>query len=85
MKLHLYPCPVSDSKFENIKSMEKDYNNTWLYSHFPEYFEKILVYPDEQTSDGVHFSGEYASQDFYNEKISVIFAASELLDYLQMK
>lgn len=85
MKLHLYPCPVSDSKFENIKSMEKDYNNTWLYSHFPEYFEKILVYPDEQTSDGVHFSGKYASQDFYNEKISVIFAASELLDYLQMK
>ena len=37
-----------------------------------------------QCRDGIHFSGEYESQAYYNEKISKIFADTELLDDLEM-
>lgn len=84
VEFHLYPCPVSDSKYQYTEELKNDYDNTWLQTCFPEYFDKILVFPDEQTRDGIHFTGEYESQDYYNEKISKIFADAELLDDLKM-
>ena len=79
IKLHLYPCPVVESQRAAIETMKEEYAKTWLYTKFPDYLNKVLFYPDEQARDGVHFGGEYASQEYYDEKIKEIFEGSQLL------
>lgn len=82
IELHLYPCPVVESQQASIENMKEQYAETWLYTKFPDYLDKVLFYPDEQARDGVHFGGEYASQEYYDEKIKKIFEGSQLLEEL---
>lgn len=81
---HLYACPVAESKYQIVKELQDDYDNTWMKTQFPNYFDNILFFPDEQSADGTHFSGEYESQTHYNEKISKILADTKLLDNLKL-
>lgn len=82
IKLHLYPCPVVESQRESIENMREEYSKTWLCTKFPDYLDNVLFYSDEQTGDGVHFGGEYASTKHYNEKIREVFKGSKLLEEL---
>ena len=85
IELHLYPGPVVESQRAAIETMKEEYAKTWLYTKFPDYLDKVLFYPDEQARDGVHFGGEYASAEYYNEKIRKIFEGSKLLEDLQFE
>lgn len=78
VELHLIPCPVAESQREAMKELSKEYEKTWMYTKFPNYFEEIVFYPDEQARDGVHFGGEYATQEEYNLKIKEMIAGKEL-------
>lgn len=69
VSFHLCPCPVSDYKKETIREQEKSYQNTWLSTVFPEYFDSIYYIPDEWTRDHTHLGGEYANQETYNQII----------------
>ena len=84
IKLHLIPCPVPESQREYMENKKADYQVTWMYEKFPEYMEKILYIPDNEFKDGVHFGGEYATQECYNEKIKVLFADTTLIQDLKL-
>lgn len=85
VEFHLYPSPVSEERRTEMEEMEEEYKNTWLNTVFSEFFNNILYYPAEQAADKTHFSGEYATQECYNEKIKIIFAGSELINQLKME
>lgn len=85
IRLHFYPSPVAEHNKETINSVENGYYDTWLGECFPDFFEKIYYFPDEQAEDGVHFSGEYAEQKKYNDWIRKICEGSELLNSLKLK
>lgn len=85
IEFHLYACPVAESKYQIVKELQDDYDNTWMKTQFPDYFDNILFFPDEQSADGTHFSGEYESQTHCNEKISKIFADTKLLNHLKLE
>ena len=85
IKLHFYPSPVAEHNRESISSVEDGYHDTWLGRTFPEFFEKVFYFPDEQAQDGVHFSGEFAEQKKYNEWIRKICEGSELLNSLNLE
>lgn len=80
--LHLYACPVSDSRYDAAQELAADYNGTWLQTQFPDYFANLTTFPDEQTKDGIHFAGEYETQENFNEQIRTILAGTELLQVL---
>lgn len=85
ISLHLYPCPVSEKNKEGTEAFKDAFRDTWLYEKFPDYTERILYYSEEQSADGVHFAGEFATQECYNEKIETIFNGSELLNELDLE
>lgn len=78
--MHLYACPLADNRVEEIEGMKKQYSETELYQLFPEFMENIYFYPLEQAADGVHFSGDYANQEHYNELIEEMYAGTPLGD-----
>lgn len=85
ISLHLYPCPVSEKNIESTEDFKDAFKSTWLYQQFPDYTDHILYYPEEQSADGVHFAGEFATQECYNEKIKTILEGSELLNELVLE
>lgn len=82
VQLHLAPCPVVESQREAMSELSKEYEKTWMYTMFPNYFEEILYYPDEEARDGIHFGGEYATQEQHNIKIKLMIEGKELRDKL---
>lgn len=84
IEFHMCSCPVSDSQFQYVEDLKASYSTTWMATCFPDYFNTILTFPDEQTQDGIHFAGEYETQEHYNDKISKILANSGLSDVLTM-
>lgn len=85
IELHLLACPVVESRRDEIEASKADYMNTWLYTVFPEFLEEVVYYSNEETEDGVHFAGEFAVQENYNEKLRIILVDSSLLQELQFK
>lgn len=43
--------------------IRSNYENSLIYKHFPDYFEKLVYYPAEDFSDGVHPSVDRASMN----------------------
>lgn len=82
IELHLEPSPVVESQRESIGKLKDEYKKTWLYTEFPTYLDNVLYYPDEEARDGVHFGGEYATQENYNKKIEIMLEGTELLKTL---
>lgn len=78
INLHLVPGPVSEINIEKNDELRSEYEQTSLYYYFPNYFDEVYYYPAEQAIDGVHFSGEYATQEIYNEKIQVLIKDTNL-------
>lgn len=83
--LHLYACPVADSRQQEMDALEVKFADTWLKQHYPDYFENIVYFPAKQAADGIHFSGDYAQQANYNEKIQLMLNKSELLETLVLE
>ena len=50
---------------------------------YPDYFEDILYYPDEWTSDMSHFDGEYATPESLDGIIQKAYGETELLRRLR--
>lgn len=85
VELHLYPGPVRDTEdmhdyVENL--FRGEYEESVLFKHYPEYVNGIWYYPEEQFRDGVHFGGEWANQEAYNEKIKEMYRGTELVESL---
>lgn len=83
--LHLYACPVADSRQQEMDVLEVKFADSWLKQYYPDYFENIVYFPDKQAADGIHFSGDYAQQANYNEKIQLMLNKSELLETLVLE
>lgn len=82
VNFHLYPCPVSESKKEDMEELIPQFMESEIYPINPSFFEQIYYFPAEQAADGAHFSGDYANQECYNDIISVAFDGDELLEML---
>lgn len=82
VQLHLVPCPVVESQRQTMFELSKEYEKTWMHTVFPNYFDEILFYPDEEARDGVHFGGEYATQEEYNKKIKEMITGKALEEIL---
>ncbi len=85
VRLHVYAAPVSEYFRKDVEALETQYPGTWMSSMYPDYFENILFYSDEMSSDGSHFSGEYAQRDKLNEIIETAYAGTPLLDGLNLQ
>lgn len=85
ISFHLYPCPVSETKKNSMENLADIFIKSKIYSLNPHFLDMIYYFPAEQAADGAHFSGDYANQECYNDKISAMFAEYELLDMLRLK
>lgn len=85
VNFHLYPCPVSEIKKEEIDSLEEAFAESEIYRLNPNYLNMVYYYSADQAADGTHFSGDYANQKCYNEKIMSIFVDRELLEMLKFQ
>lgn len=78
VNMHLYAGPLADNRVQEIEVMKREYEETELYQIFPDFMDNIYFYPVEQAADGVHFSGDYANQEFYNELIKKMYTGTAL-------
>lgn len=85
MNLHLYACPVADTRQQEMEALATNFEGSWLKKQYPGYFESIVYFPVEQAADGIHFSGDYAEQANYNEKIRLMLNQSKLMESLVLK
>lgn len=71
ISLHLLPTPLSDNGYRHkqAQSLEEEFKRIGFDKYFPEFFSMIPYYPEEMFSDGVHFGGEYDSQEVFNDMI----------------
>lgn len=85
VSFHLYPCPMSETRKEYIEDLDASFKESKIYSLNPAFLDMAYYFPAEQAADGAHFSGDYANQKCYNEKISAMFEGYELLDMLRLE
>lgn len=66
----ILPIGVSDisERRAKVENLEIAYRATELNMLFPDYFDQIHYYPEEQFGDGIHFVGVYEEQSSLNEK-----------------
>lgn len=83
VNFYLYPCPVSESSKESVESLNDVFMESKTYNINPRFIEMVQYYPAEQSGDGIHFSGDYANQDVFNEKIKQVYSNEALLNYLK--
>lgn len=77
-RLHLYSSPVSEYFREAVETLAGSYGETWMSSVYPDYFNDILYYPSEWTSDMSHFGGEYAAPERMDMTIEEAYGQTEL-------
>lgn len=80
VELHLYSSPVSEYYREQMTELAPEYEETWMYSQYPDYMNEIWYYPSEWAEDLSHFSGEYAERDKLNEAIKTAYAEKKILE-----
>ena len=68
-----------------MEALATNFEGSWLKKQYPGYFESIVYFPVEQAADGIHFSGDYAEQANYNEKIRLMLNQSKLMESLVLK
>lgn len=80
VNLYLLASPVSDGLYTTCEQLEKEYQESWMKEHYPNFFKEITYYPAEQAEDGFHFSGEYEKQEYFNELIKKVFEGTPLME-----
>ena len=84
INFHLYPLPVCESKETEIREIMEEFKHSELYNINPNFLNNIMYYPVNESKDQVHFSGIYASQEYYNEKIKHLYSDTTLLSELNL-
>ncbi len=78
--LHLHPCPVFESRISDSESLRAEYESSKLHEWFPEYFDEIVYYPDNESSDNVHFNDEFATREHLDEVIIDCYSSFITID-----
>lgn len=81
---YLISSPVSDRFIESAEEWKRDIEETNITKLFPNYMNDVLYFPDEESVDGTHFGGDYASQACYNNKIRAIISDTTLVDEIDL-
>lgn len=73
--LHLLPDPLSEGfdRFVQAEELQDDFEDRGLSSLFPNYFEEVSYYPEEQYGDGVHFGEPYNTREALNQKVQELY------------
>ena len=85
VSLHLLPGPFMDTEQRHTLVDDKirtAYEETVLQDYFPDFLNQVQFYPEEQFADGIHFGGDYANQQAYNEKIREMYMEKGMLEGL---
>ena len=85
VQFYMYACPVSEKRREGIENNMDKYEQTKLYEYFPDFFNDLHYFPDEQFGGGSHFVGDYNTQESFNEKIQEMFTGTRLLQVLNVE
>lgn len=83
--LHFLPGPFMDTEQQHElvdERIRKAYGETVLQEYFPDFLDQVWFYPEEQFRDGIHFGGDYANQQVYNEKIREMYVERGMLEGL---
>ena len=75
VRLHLLPDPLADNEWrhEQTEMLEKDFKDRGFDKMFPDYFNDICYYPENQFGDGIHFCEPYDTQKELNNKLKEIY------------
>lgn len=73
--LHLLPDPLADNdwRHQQADALEADFKAKGFDEMFPDYFDEIVYYPEEQFLDGVHFGEPYNTQEEFNRKLKELY------------
>ena len=78
VELHVYSSPVSEYFKDQVMELSEEYENTWMSTKYPDYFDQIMFYPDAWSEDLSHFAGEYAERGRLNEIIIQAYGQTAL-------
>lgn len=82
---YLYPCPVSETKRGEVDGLTLEFSKSKIYEINPKFLEMVYYYPAEQAGDSIHFSGDYANQQYFNEIIREMFTGERLWEVLNFE
>lgn len=82
--MHLLPDPLANNDWRHAQAegLAKDFADRGLSELFPNYFDEILYYPEEQFVDGIHFGEPYNSQEELNNKLREMYLDRGYMDGL---
>lgn len=85
-KMHLHPTPIMDNpwRYTQAEGLEKDFEARGLKELFPNFFDEIIYYPEEQFIDGIHFGEPYNEQSQLNQKLREMYLDRGILEGLQL-
>ena len=85
--LHLLPDPLSGGYDRHIQAemLRADFEYRGLQSMFPNYFEEVSYYPEEQFGDGVHFGEPYNTREALNQKVRELYLDRGYLEGLVLE
>lgn len=74
-RMHLLPDPIADNQWRRAQAagLKEDFAARGLDKLFPNYFDEIAYYPEEQFVDGIHFGEPYNSQEELNRKLQELY------------
>lgn len=84
--LHLLPDPLADNDYrhDQAERLKKDFEELGLTELFPNYFDEIMYYPEEQFIDGIHFAPPYDEQQELNRKLQEIYLDRGYMEGLEL-
>lgn len=84
--MHLLPDPLADNQWRHTQeeALEKDFEERGLSELFPNYFDEITYYPEEQFVDGIHFGEPYNEQSQLNQKLRELYLDKGYMEGLQL-
>ena len=83
-KLYLLPDPLADSESRHAQAemLWEDFSARGLDELFPDYFEEINYYPEEQFEDDIHFGEPYNTREVLNQRLQELYLDRGYLDGL---
>lgn len=84
--MHLHPTPIMDNpwRYSQAKALAKDFEARGLSELFPNFFDEIIYYPEEQFVDGIHFGEPYNEQSQLNQKLREMYLDRGFLEGLEL-
>lgn len=85
--MHLLPDPLADNQYrrDQAEGLRQDFVARGLDELFPNYFDEIMYYPEEQFGDGIHFGEPYNTQEEFNQKLTELYLDKGYLEGLVLE